>query len=146
MCTPHLAKTEVDGVEKRSASFWTGCQHAILQIFDAVGEGAGQFGAFIEADQEKFVGGIGGLEKLNGGIAGFCDFVGHAAADIKDHTDGDGHIFGRKRDDFLFGVVFKDPEVVGLETGDQSIVRIGDGDVDQRDIYVGVQHFAGLDG
>src|SRR5882762_1156171 len=71
--------------------------------------------------------GIGGLEELDGSFARLGDFVGHAAAEIKDHADGNGHIFGREGDDFLLDAVLKHAEIVGFEAGDQAVVRVGDG-------------------
>jgi len=93
VCTPHLAETKINCVEKRSAASCAGSHHAILQIFNAVGECAGEFGAFVEANHEKFIGGIGGLEELHRSFAGFGDFVRHAAAEIEDDADGNGYIF-----------------------------------------------------
>ena len=94
MCTPHLAQPEVNGVEQRGAAFGLRVHHALLQILDAVGEAAGELGAFIEAHQEKFVLRVGGLEELHRGEPRLVHFVGHAAAQIKDHADGNGHVFG----------------------------------------------------
>src|SRR5437868_8106469 len=98
MCTPHLAEPKINGVEKRGASFRAGRYHAILQFFHTVGKSAGEFGVFIKADHEKFVSGIGSLKKLHGSFTGFCNFVGHAAAEIKNNADGNGYIYRRKSD------------------------------------------------
>src|SRR5258708_22119680 len=140
-----MAQCQVDSIEQSGAALGVSGQHTILKILNTVGEGAGEFGVCVEADYEECVGGIGGFEKLNGGVAGFGDFIGHAAAEIEDDADGNGDVFGRKGNYFLLGVVFKDAEIIRLESGDQAIVRIGYGDVDQSDVDIGVQHFAGLD-
>ena len=75
---------------------------------------------------------------MHGGFACFGNFIGHAAAQIENHADGNGNVFGRKGDHFLFGAVFEDAEIIRLETGDEPIVRISDGDIHQRDVDVGV--------
>ncbi len=91
---------------------------------------------FAEANEEKFVLWIGGFEKLIGGLLGLVQFVGHAAAEIQDDADGDGNIFRGKIHDFLLDVVFEDAEIVGLQTCDQAVVRVGDGNVDKRQFHV----------
>src|SRR6516164_6741826 len=55
MCTPHLAEPEVDRVEQSGPALWGSHHHAALQVLDAVGEGAREFGPFIETDQEEFI-------------------------------------------------------------------------------------------
>src|SRR5580692_2999090 len=142
MCTPHLAKAEVDGVQQGGAAFGGSKQHAALQVFHAVGEGTGEFGALIEADQKKLVLRISGFKELQSGFAGFVHFVGHAAVKIENHANGDGHIFRGEADDFLFQGVFKDAEIVLFEASDQAVVRIGYGDIDQGEIDVRTNDFS----
>src|SRR5271154_3266757 len=55
VCSPHLAEAEINGVEQRGAALGSGEKHAALQVFHAVGEGAGQLGTLVETDQEEFV-------------------------------------------------------------------------------------------
>src|SRR5689334_21188082 len=81
----------------------------------------------------------------NCSAASLADFVAHASADVKNHSDRNGHVFGGKSFDLLLDVVFKDAEVVRLEAGDQAVVGVGDRDVDQREAYVAAQYPAGLD-
>ncbi len=145
MCTPHLAETEIDGVEQGGAAPGGSEHQAALQVLHAVGERTSQFSALIEADEEKFILGIRGLEELDRSFAGFAHFVGHAAAKIKNHTNGNGHDFGGEVDDFLLDVVLEDAEVVLLETGDQAIVRVGDGNVDEREVHVHVNLASGFE-
>src|SRR5207244_5645761 len=109
-----------------------GKHQAALQVFDAVGKRTGQLGAFVEADQEELILRVGGLEELQGRFAGLAYLVGHTAAEIKNYADRDGHVLGGKRDYFLLDVVFVDAEVVGIEAGNESIVRIGDRHINQR--------------
>jgi hypothetical protein len=143
MCTPHLAKAEVNGVKESGAALRCGEHHAALQVFDTVGEGTGEFGALIEADQKELILGVGGLEELQGRFAGLVNFVGHAAAVIEDHPDGNGNIFGRKGDDLLLGVVFVNAEIVLVEAGDQPIEGVSHGDVDQSHVHVAADYLAG---
>src|SRR6516225_8461235 len=70
MCTPHLAQTKVDSVQKGSPALRGSHQHARLKIFDRIGEGTSKLGALVKADQEELVLRIGGLEELEGGLAG----------------------------------------------------------------------------
>src|SRR5208283_2824943 len=70
VCTPHLRETEIHSVQEGSPALWGSEHHAALQVFNAVGEGAGEFGALIKADQEEFILGIGGLEELQRRFAG----------------------------------------------------------------------------
>ena len=79
---------------------------------------------------------IGSLEKLQGGFLGLTDFVGHAAAEIEDDTNGYGDVFGREILDLLLDVVFEDTEVIGLKACNQAVIRIGDGNVDKRQFHV----------
>ena len=136
MSTPHLAETEIDGIEERGAALGRSEQHAALQVFHTVGKGTGQFRALVEAHQEEFILRISGFEKLDGGFAGLGYFVGHAAAEIKDHADGDGNVFGGEGDDFLLDAVLKDTEIVRFEAGDQAIVGVGDRNVDEREVDI----------
>src|SRR5260370_35026664 len=136
VCTPQLAKAKIDGVEERGAPLGNSQHHAALQIFHTVGERTGQFSALVEADEEKFILGIGGLEELNRGLARFADFVGHTPAKIKNNHGGDGHVFSGKLDNFLFDCFFEDAEIVGFQAGDQAVVRIRNGDVDERQVHV----------
>ncbi len=145
MCTPHLAQAKIDGVEQRSAALGHREHHAALQVFHAVGELAGQFGALVKAHQKKLVLGIGSLEELHGGFAGLADLVGHAAAVIKDHADGDGDVFGGESDDFLLDVVFVDAKIVGFEAGDQAVVGVGDSHVDEGEVDIKFDGLAGLE-
>jgi len=59
---------------------------------------------------------------LESSFARLAHFVGHAAAEIKDHADRDGDVFGGEGNHFLLDVVFEDAEVVGLQAGDQPVV------------------------
>src|SRR5208283_30699 len=95
VCTPHLAEAQVDGIQKRSPAPGGSEHHAALQILHAVGERTGELGALIEAHQKEFILWIGGLEEFHGGIAGFANLVGHAAAKIKDDSDGDRDVLRR---------------------------------------------------
>src|SRR5713101_937718 len=88
VCAAHLAEPEIDGVKKSGSALRGSEHHAALELLDAAGERAGELSALVETHEEKFVGGIGGLEKLHGGFAGLADFVGHTAAEIEDHADG----------------------------------------------------------
>src|SRR5215470_12452900 len=80
------------------------------------------------------------------GFAVFVDLVGHAAAEVENDADRDGNVFGREGDDFLLDVIFKHAEVVRVEAGNQAIVRIGDGDVDKREVDVGADGPTGPEG
>src|SRR5215470_7795872 len=145
MCTPHLAQTKVDSVQKGSPALWGSHHHTILEILNAVGECAGELGAFIKTDQEELILGIGGLEELESGLASLVDLVGHAATEVEDDTNRDGDIFGGKGDDLLLDVVFEDAEIVGFESSYQAIVGVGDCDVDEREVDIGTDDFARLD-
>ena len=79
---------------------------------------------------------IGSIEKLEGGFLGFAEFVGHAAAEIQDDADGNRHIFRGEIHNFLLDVVFEDAEVVRFEARNCAVIRVGDGDVDERQIHV----------
>src|SRR6516165_10776052 len=111
MCTPHLAEAEVDRVEQSGPALWGSHHHAALQVLDAVGEGAREFGPFIETDQEEFILGVRGFEELEGGLAGFVHFVSHAAAKVENNSDGDRNILRGEADNLLLDVVFIDAEV-----------------------------------
>ena len=142
MCTPHLAQTKVDSVQKGSPALWGSHGHARLKIFDAIGERAGEFGAFIKADQEELVLGVGGLKELERGFASFVDLIGHAAGEIEDDADGNGDIFSGEADDLLFDVVFEDAEIIRFESSYKAIVGICDGDVDEGEVHIGTNHLA----
>src|ERR1700676_2927516 len=111
MCAAHFAEPEIDGVEERGATSGHAHHHAALQVFDAVGEGAGKLGAFGETDQEEFVLGISGFKKLQGSFARLVHFVAHAAAHVEDYADRNRYVFGGEGDDFLLDVVFVDAKV-----------------------------------
>src|SRR5262249_33864925 len=81
----------------------------------------------------------------HGGFTRFGDFVGHAAAEVENDADGNRNIFGGKGEHFLLDVVFEDAEVVGLKAGNEAIVRVGDGNVDERHFDVHLD-LATLDG
>src|SRR5579883_3410054 len=142
-CTPHLTEAKIDGVEQGGAAMRRSNHHAGLQVFDAVGESTGQLRALVKGDQEKFILGVGGLEELQSGFAGLVDFVGHAAAEIEDNANGNGYVFGGKGNHLLLDVVFKDAKVVRVQSGDESIERIGDGYVHQGEIHIGADDLAG---
>jgi len=144
MCTPHLAQTKVDSVQKGSPALWGSHGHARLEILDAIGERASEFGSFIKTDQEELVLGIGGLEELKRGFASLVDFIGHAAGKIEDHADGNGDVFGGKTDDFLLDVVFEDAEIIRFESSYKAIVGIGDSDIDEGEVDVGANDLAGM--
>src|SRR5258708_25722033 len=91
-CTLQLAKAQIDGVEQRGPHLGSGHHHSALQVLDAIREGAGEFGALVEADQEEFILRIGGLEKLQRRFSGLPNFVGHAPAEIEYDADGDGYV------------------------------------------------------
>src|ERR1700741_803048 len=146
VCTPHLAKAEIDGVEEGGSAFGSGHHHAALQVFDAVGEGAGQFGAFIEADEEKLILRVGGLEELDRCLARFINFVGHAATEIENNAYRNGDIFRRKADNFLLRVVFKNAEVVRIEAGNETVERVGNGDIHQSKVDVRADHLTRFNG
>jgi len=146
VCTPHLAKAEIDSIEESGPPFGSSHHHAALEVFDAVGEGARELGPFIETNEEKFVLGISGLEELEGGLAGFVDLVGHTAAKVEDNTNGNGDIFRGEADNFLLDIVFKDAEVVGIKAGDEAVKGVGNGNVDQGEVHIGADDFSGLDG
>ena len=144
--TPHLAEPKIDCIEQSRSTLRGRHHHAALQILDAVCEFTGKLRSFVEADQEKFVGGVGGLEKLQRRFPRLADFVAHAPADVKNHADGNGHIFGGKGLDLLLYVIFKNAEVVRLEAGDEPVVGICHRDVDQSEADIAAQYPAGLDG
>ena len=91
-------------------------------------------GPLVETDEKELIFWIRGFEKLEGRFFGLAEFVGHAAAEIQDDTDRDGNIFGGEIHDLLLDVVFEEAEVVGLETCGDSVVRVGDGDIDECQI------------
>jgi hypothetical protein len=68
-------------------------------------------------------------------------FVSHAAAEIEYHAYGNGYVFGGKGDHFLLIIVFEGAKL-SLEAGDEAIIRVGDGDVYQGQIDIGVNHFS----
>ena len=146
MCTPELAEAQIDGIQEGGAAPGRGEHHAGLQLLDAVGENAGELGALVEADQEEFILWVGGLEELDGGFAGLGNLVGHAAAEVEDDADGNGHVLGGEMDNLLLDVVLEDAEIFGVQTGDQAAVGIGDSDVDQSQVHVNLQSPSGLEG
>jgi hypothetical protein len=82
---------------------------------------------------------------LHGRFASLGDLVGHAAAVIKDDANGNGHVFGGESDDFLLDAVFIDAEIVGFQAGDQAVVGVGDGDVDEREVDIEMNRSAGFE-
>src|SRR3974390_1086453 len=136
VCTPHLAKAKIDCIEESGPALWGSHHHAALKVFDAVGEGAGKFGPFIETHQEEFVGRFTGL----------VDLIGHAASKIENDTDGNRDVFRRKTNNFLLDVVFKDAKVVWIKAGNKAIERVGHRNVDQGEVHIGADDFSGLDG
>src|SRR5215469_3756298 len=146
MCTPHLAETQIDGVQERRAATRGGHQHAALQVFHAVGKRAGKFGSFVEGHQKELVLRIRGLKELQRGFARLVDLVGHAAAEIENHADGDGHIFGGKGDDLLLDVVLKYAEIVLLEAGNETVEGIGDRYINQGQVHIRADQFAWAQG
>jgi len=132
MCTPHLAQTKVDSVQKGSPALRGSHHHSGLQIFDRVGEGTSKLGALVEAHQEKLVLGVGGLKELEGSFAGLVDLVGHATAEVEDDADGNGHVFRREADHLLLDVVLKDAKIVGFEPGNETIIWVRYRDIDER--------------
>lgn len=112
----------------------------------SLGEGARELSVLVESNQKEFVLWIGGLEKLNRSLFGFTDFVRHAAAQIEDDSDGNRNVLGREGDNLLLDVVFEDPEIVWLETCDEAVIRIGDGDVNKCQLHVQMDRLALLNG
>ena len=85
---------------------------------------------------------IGSLEKLQSCFLGLTDFVGHAAAEIEDDANGNGDVFGREILDLLLDVVFEDTEVIGIKARNGAIIRIGDGNVDKRQVPIDMEGLA----
>lgn len=111
----------------------------LLQIFNAVGEGANEFCAITESYEKELVLRIGTSEKLQGGFLGLGDLVGHAAAEIENEADGNGNVYRRGILNFLLDVVFEDAEVIRGATRDQVVMPIGDRNVDEHQIHIDVQ-------
>lgn len=99
----------------------------------------------IETNEKELILWIGSLEKLEGGFLGFAEFVGHAAAEIQDDADGNRHIFGGKIHNFLLDVVLEDAEVVRFQPRNYAVIRVGDGDVDEGQIYVYMKGYSRFD-
>jgi len=99
----------------------------------------------IETDEKELILWIGSVEKLEGGFLGFAEFVGHAAAEIRDDADGNRHIFGGEIHNFLLDVVLEDAEVVRFEARNDAVIRVGDADVDKRQIHVYMKGYSRLD-
>jgi len=51
-----------------------------------------------------------------------------------------------KSEHLLLDVVLEDAKIVRLESRDQAVIRISDGDVQKREIHIHVQELAGLEG
>jgi hypothetical protein len=112
---------------------------------DIVGERTEELGTVVKADEKELILWIGCLEKLESSLLGFPELVCHATAEIQDDADGDRHVFGREIHDFLFDLVFEDAKVLGLKTRDETVIRVGYGDVDKRQIHVDMKGLALLD-
>ena len=46
--------------------------------------------------------------------------------------------------DLLLDAVFEDAEVIGLETCNKAVLRVGDGNVDQRQVHIDMDGLAWL--
>ena len=145
-CLAHLTEPQINGVKERCATLGCGQHHLALEVFNAVGKGAGEFGALIEAHKKEFVIGISSLEELDNCLTRTGNLVAHAAAVIEDHADRNGNVFRGKGRDLLFNIVFKHAEVSGIETRNLAIVGIGDRHIDQGGVYIQVKTLTASDG
>ena len=66
----HLFHAVIDGVEQRGAMAAAHGGQAGLDVFDGAGEVFDQLRPVVEADDEEFVFGVGGLDELEDGLAG----------------------------------------------------------------------------
>ena len=136
---PHFAHAEINGVEQCGATFGDGVDELALDIFDRLGEVGDFFRLVGEGDHEEFVLRIRRLEELDDGFAGALDLAAHAAAHVEDHTQRDGSIFTREVSDLLLIFAFEYREIFLVESGDQAIHGIGNGDRHQDQIHAGLQ-------
>jgi hypothetical protein len=113
---------------------------------DIVGERTEELGTLVEADEKELILWIGCLEKLDGSLLGFPELVCHATAEIQDDADGDRYVFGREIHDLLLDLVFEDAKVLGLKARHETIIRVGYGNVYERQIHVDMNGLALLDG
>ena len=118
---------------------------ARLNIFNGTGEVFNQLRPVVEADDEEFVLGIGGLDELQDRFAGADKLGGHGAGEIKDNSDGNRSILTGKGGDLLLGAVFKDLEIFLFEAGDKAVHGIGDCDGNEHHVHVHSNSFTGTD-
>ena len=107
VCSFHLAQAQINSVEQSRFSMRRSKHQMILQFFDAPGERTRELRAVVEIDQEKFVLRIRGAEELHRRQPRFFNLVGHAAAHIENHADGNRHVFAGEAHNFLLAVVFE---------------------------------------
>jgi hypothetical protein len=71
-----------------------------------------------------------------------CKAAAHAAAEIEDDADGNGHVFGREILDLLLDVVFEDTKVVWQKACNKAVIRVGDSNVDKCQVHVNMDGLA----
>jgi len=118
---------------------------AALQVFHALVKELVNSARSLKLTRKELILGIGGLEELNGRFARLADFVGHAAAEIKDHADGDGHIFGGEGTTSCSMLSSNTRKLSVSRPVTQAVVGVGDGDVDEREVDIEMDRSAGLE-
>ena len=119
----------MERVEQGGASEGAGVHKTAIQPVRVAGEGDGEFGSFVELDQEELVGGICGLQDARCRFRGSSHLVLHAGAGIQEHADGNGRIFLCEIGDVPLGILVEQVETLLGEIGNRGAV--GGHDVDR---------------
>src|ERR1700730_17182037 len=144
MCTPHLAQPQIDRIEQCRSAARSRKHHAGLQFFHAISEAAGELRAIVKADQKKLVERVCRTHKLHSGLASLVHLVRHAAAHIKNQSNGNRNVLARQGHNFLFASIFINPEIFFFQTGNQTVQWVGHSDVYERKTNVNFNSFTWL--
>ena len=132
----HLGNAKVNRIQQRGAVAASHRGQPGLDIFNRIGEVFNQFRPVVEADHEKLILGIGGLDELQYRLAGADQLRSHGTGKIEDDSDRNRRVLAGEADDLLAAVVFENLKVFLLQAGDQAVHGIGHGHRDQHHVHV----------